>query len=235
MIKVMVADDNAQLNHAYCDFLSKDKDIQIVCSTFDGLETLKKYKEIHPDVLLLDLKMPSMNGIDIISNLSLDTEEKKICNIIVISGENSLRYNLFNTSKIFRVMPKPVEFDDILSTIKEIPLENDSKRFSDQSLRHFLFTLNCNISSDGTKYLADAIILVNENPKLLKNMNDIYEIISEKYSISNKTVKWGIRNSIDTMNKNTSNEELCLKLKKQTFRKLTPKYFIPLAISHFNS
>ena len=66
--------------------------------------------------------MPSMNGIDIISNLSLDTEEKKICNIIVISGENSLRYNLFNTSKIFRVMPKPVEFDDILSTIKEIPL-----------------------------------------------------------------------------------------------------------------
>ena len=89
--------------------------------------------------------------------------------------------------------------------------------------------------SDGTKYLADAITLVNENPELLKNMNDIYEIISEKYSISNKTVKWGIRNSIDTMNKNTSNEELCLKLKKQTFRKLTPKYFIPLAISHFNS
>ena len=79
------------------------------------------------------------------------------------------------------------EFDDILSTIKEIPLENDSKKFSDQSLRHFLFTLNCNISSDGTKYLADAIILVNENPELLKN------------------------------------------------RKLTPKYFIPLAISHFNS
>ena len=110
--------------------------------------------------------MPSMNGIDIISNLSLDTEEKKICNIIVISGENSLRYNLFNTSKIFRVMPKPVEFDDILSTIKEIPLENDSKKFSDQSLRNFLFTLNCNISSDGTKYLADAITLVNENPEL---------------------------------------------------------------------
>ena len=78
--------------------------------------------------------MPSMNGIDIISNLSLDTEKKKICNIIVISGENSLRYNLFNTSKIFRVMPKPVEFDDILSTIKEIPLENDSKKFSDQIL-----------------------------------------------------------------------------------------------------
>ena len=41
-------------------------------------------------------------------------------------------------------------------------------------------------------------------------MNDIYEIISEKYSISNKTVKWGIRNSIDTMNKNTSNEEFAL-------------------------
>ena len=43
MIKVMVADDHVGLNHAYCDFLSKDKDIQIVCSTFDGLETLKKY------------------------------------------------------------------------------------------------------------------------------------------------------------------------------------------------
>ena len=37
MIKVMVADDNVGLNKVYCDFLSKDKDIQIVCSTFSEL------------------------------------------------------------------------------------------------------------------------------------------------------------------------------------------------------
>lgn len=236
MIKVMVADDNVDLNNSCCNYLSKDKDIEIVCSTFDGLETLHKYQEIRPDVLLLDLNLPSMNGLDIINNLNLDTEEIKLCNIIIISGDCSLRYNLLNTSKIFRIMPKPIEFKDILTTIKKIPIKKSANKnkICDENIRDFLFSLNCQIFSYGADFLVDAILIAYENPHLLRNMNDIYIIISDKYSIPYKKIKWGIRNSIDTINKNTSSEELNLKLKVPYCRKLTPKYFIPLAISHFD-
>lgn len=124
MVNVMIADDNTELNNLYCNYLAKDKDIKIICSTSDGESTLQKYKELKPDVLLLDLNLPKMNGIDVLNNICLDTNEKKKCNIIVVSGDDTLRYNLLNTSKIFKIIPKskPVQLDDILITIKELML-----------------------------------------------------------------------------------------------------------------
>ena len=115
MIQVMIADDNLDLNNLCCNILSKDKDIQIISSTLDGESTLKDYMQLKPDVLLLDLDLPKMNGIDIINNICLDESERKKNNVIIVSGNADLRYNLFNTSKIFRLMPKPVNFVDITS------------------------------------------------------------------------------------------------------------------------
>ena len=126
MIRVMIAEDNTSLNHLCCNYLTNDKDIQIVFSAYDGEETLEKYKELRPDVLLLDLDLPKMNGLDVINNICLDTEEKNKCNIIIISGNADLRFNLLNTAKVYRVMPKPVDFDKVISAIKEIPNENNT-------------------------------------------------------------------------------------------------------------
>lgn len=72
----MIAEDNTSLNHLCCNYLTNDKDIQIVFSAYDGEEALQKYKELRPDVLLLDLDLPKMNGLDVINNICLDTEEK---------------------------------------------------------------------------------------------------------------------------------------------------------------
>lgn len=111
----------------------------------------------------------------------------------------------------------------------------NTNELSDKKLRKFLFTLNFNIYSDGTKYLIDAINIAYQKPYLLNKMKDIYSIISIKYSISEKSVKWSIRNSIETMNRNTSDKEINKKLKANLYRKATPKYFIPLIISRFEN
>ena len=66
-------------------------------------------------------------------------------------------------------------------------------------------------------------------------MKDIYYLLSIKYSIPECSIKWAIRNSIETMNRNTSNDEINRKLHTSTYRKITPKYFIPLVLSHFDS
>ena len=110
-----------------------------------------------------------------------------------------------------------------------------NNKLSDKKLRAFLFTLNFNVYSDGTKYLIEAILIAYKKPYLLKTMKDIYSIISLKYSISEDSIKWAIRNSIETMNRNTSDEEISKKLHISTYRKMTPKYFIPLVLSHFDN
>lgn len=234
MIKVMIADDNLDLNNLCCNILSKDKDIQIISSTLDGETTLKDYMQLKPDVLLLDLDLPKMNGIDIINNICLDEFEKKKNNIIIISGNTELRYNLFNTSKIFRIMPKPVDFNTVISTIKEIATENNYIPIVEKEIRNFLFSLNFNLYADGTRYLIDAIKLGSENIRLVRNIKTLYDKVAELHSTSSNTIKWGIRNAIETMNHNTTKHEINKIFHINYDKKMTPKYFIPLVISYFD-
>ena len=119
MIRVMVADDNIDINNMYCKFLTKDKDIKIISQTTDGQETIEKYQELKPDLLLLDLEMPKINGLEIINRLSKDPNEKNKKNIIVISGKDRIRANLWNMSKIYMSLSKPVDFDLILHQIHD--------------------------------------------------------------------------------------------------------------------
>lgn len=234
MIQVMIADDNLDLNSLCCNILSKDKDIQIISSTLDGESTLKDYMQLKPDVLLLDLDLPKMNGIDIINNICLDESERKKNNVIIVSGNADLRYNLFNTSKIFRIMPKPVNFDDVISTIKEIVTDNSYIPIVEKELRNFLFSLNFNLYADGTRYLIDAIKLGYENIKLVQNIKTLYDEVAELHSTSSNTIKWGIRNAIETMNHNTTKHEINKIFHINYDKKMTPKYFIPLVISYFD-
>lgn len=234
MIQVMIADDNLDLNNLCCNILSKDKDIQIISSTLDGESTLKDYMQLKPDVLLLDLDLPKMNGIDIINNICLDETEKKKNNIIIISGNTELRYNLFNTSKIFRIMPKPVDFNDVISTIKEIVTENNYIPVVEKEIRSFLFSLNFNLYADGTRYLIDAIKIGAEDIRLVRNIKNLYDKVAELHSTSSNSIKWGIRNAIETMNHNTSKREINETFKINYDKKMTPKYFIPLVISYFD-
>ena len=93
MIRVMIAEDNTLLNHLCCNYLTNDENIKLIFSAYDGEETLEKYNELKPDVLLLDLNLPKMNGLDVINNICLDSDEKNKCNIIIISGNMDLRFN----------------------------------------------------------------------------------------------------------------------------------------------
>ena len=121
----------------------------------------------------------------------------------------------------------------IVSAIKEIP--NEYNTLTQKQIKDYLYYLNFNTYSVGTDYLIEAIQLAYDKPVLMKNIKDIYSLISEKYTVPQNTVKSSIRNSIDTMERNTTKNEIQAKLKISCSRKLTAKYFIPLVLSHFEN
>lgn len=236
MIKVMVSDDNIALNSTYCTYLTKDENIQIVSHTIDGETTLQKYLELRPDILLLDLEMPKLNGIEVINQLSLDSDEKHKCNIIVITGHSNLRLNLINTAKVYSIMPKPVDMQKLLDTIKEYDKENFERTTFDKKIKETLVKLNIQPYSNGGIFITEGINIAFKRPKILKNIKDLYYEVGKHQNIPATTVKSSIRNSIDVMNKYiTSEQKISFFQIYDSRRTVTPRYFFTLIIENFYS
>lgn len=70
-IKVMIADDHSMVREGIMNLLELDDNIEVVGFAGDGLECIKKLPELKPDVLLLDINMPNMNGIEVLQELKL--------------------------------------------------------------------------------------------------------------------------------------------------------------------
>lgn len=63
-IKILVVDDDNRVRHATVNHLTKCGDLKVVGEASNGLEAISRFKDISPDVVLLDISMPVMNGIE---------------------------------------------------------------------------------------------------------------------------------------------------------------------------
>lgn len=230
MVQVMIAEDNIELSSMYCRFLTKDKNINIISKTRDGESTVEMYQALKPDVLLLDLDMPKLNGLEVINQISKDSDEKNKCNIIVISGNVELMHRLYNTAKVYRIMPKPTNLDEVLSLIKDI--SNAPRELDQIKLKSLLLELKFNLYSKGTLFLIDAINIAYNNPVLLCKIEDLYNRVSIKNNVSVNKVQRSIRSSIDVMNNHISHELLRSFFHIYNNDIIAPKYFFTIIIEY---
>ncbi|MFG1611276.1 response regulator [Nonomuraea wenchangensis] len=64
MIRVLIADDQGMVRTGFTVFLSAQPDIQVVGEAADGQEAVRRAAELAPDVVLMDVRMPVMNGLE---------------------------------------------------------------------------------------------------------------------------------------------------------------------------
>ena len=62
-IKVVVADDQRELANELKNLLETDSELQVVATAFDGFEALEAVEKYSPDIVLMDIRMPNMNGV----------------------------------------------------------------------------------------------------------------------------------------------------------------------------
>lgn len=63
-IKTLIVDDNASLRRFLKEYLSEEPDINVVGEAATGQEAIIKCKQLHPDLVIMDINMPGMNGIE---------------------------------------------------------------------------------------------------------------------------------------------------------------------------
>lgn len=84
-IKVMLTDDHALMREGIKHLLEFDGSIEVIEEASDGIECLQKLEKIHPDILLLDINMPEMNGIEVLEELKGREDPLKVLILTVHS------------------------------------------------------------------------------------------------------------------------------------------------------
>ena len=77
-IKVILADDHKLIRQGLCSMLEKEKDIIVVAQAGNGREAVRLVDELNPDVVILDINMPDLNGIDAAKMISNHNSNVKI-------------------------------------------------------------------------------------------------------------------------------------------------------------
>ena len=117
-ITVMISDDHALMREGLKQLLELEKDIEVVCQAKDGHETIEKVLNYQLDVLLLDINMPNLNGIDAlrrIRDLGVDTK------VIILTIHDDKEY-LLETMKMGAdgYVLKDSDANSLIKAIKDV-------------------------------------------------------------------------------------------------------------------
>ena len=114
MSKVLIIDDDRPIRNTLKDILEyEDYKVEIAANGFIGLETLRKS---HYDIILLDIKMPKMDGLEVLEKIfEISTEPQ----VIMISGHGSVDNAVDAIKKgAFDFIEKPLDLNRLLVTIR---------------------------------------------------------------------------------------------------------------------
>ena len=88
-IRVLIADDHAVVAEGLRHLVEAEKDIEVVACVGDGREAVQQSRDLHPDVVLMDLSMPELNGADATRAI---IERDPRCRVIVLSMYSQREY-----------------------------------------------------------------------------------------------------------------------------------------------
>ena len=68
-IRILISDDHPIVREGLVEMLTRQKDIRVIGEARDGEEACQLYDKLSPDILILDLRMPKMDGLQVIAEL----------------------------------------------------------------------------------------------------------------------------------------------------------------------
>jgi DNA-binding NarL/FixJ family response regulator len=89
-LRVVVADDSSAFRSSLCQFLNTLKTVTIVGEAADGIQALDLVEKLAPDVLLLDLSMPKMDGYEVLQRLRVSASPVQV---VILTGHADVYFD----------------------------------------------------------------------------------------------------------------------------------------------
>ena len=118
MIKVLIADDHHVVRRGLLFFLKTQKDIEVVGEAKNGLEAVQLVESLQPDVVLMDLVMPEMDGIQATEQIKVKWPDVKVLMLTSFSDQDHIVPALQAGASGYQL--KDIEPDELVESIRQI-------------------------------------------------------------------------------------------------------------------
>lgn len=86
-IRIIIADDHTIVRHGLTKLLQQEKDVEVVAQAQNGHATLELARELSPDVIVMDVGMPDLNGIDATQQILHENPNIKVLALSMHAGK----------------------------------------------------------------------------------------------------------------------------------------------------
>jgi len=214
-VRVLIVDDNKRIVNLLKEALTREEEIEVVGTAADGEEALKMIHLTKPDVVLLDLIMPKIDGLGVMERLKNGNLPDKIPKIIVVSAvsQESVTENAFSLGAAYYIL-KPFDTRVVISRVKAVGVHGKTENkvintVFENRLPTFERTLEAEVTNiiheigvpahiKGYQYLRDAIIMsVNDGEMLSSITKRLYPTIAKNHKTTPSRVERAIRHAIE--------------------------------------
>lgn len=183
----MIVDDEITVRNGLKNsFNWRDMDINIVADAADGEEALQKYEEYKPDIIITDICMSNINGLELISELKSKNNDVEF---VILSGYSDFEYaKKALENNVFTYLLKPVRSQDLMDTMTKLKNKIYEKRKMHESAAEYTKAqkerfLNVLL---GIKYLSDEKIKVLSDKYNITLPSDRYFVAVAQVDNSNE-------------------------------------------------
>lgn len=220
-VNVAIADDNERMLRLLGDIIRSDKDLEVVGTAKDGEEACEMIKAKEPDVVLLDIVMPKLDGLGVMDKIRRDSSMKKHPSFIMVSaiGNEKITEDAFSLGADYYIM-KPFDNDMVINRIKrvkrlgepvkgtEIRKVNAYERYEkheekpvrslETDVTNIIHEIGVPAHIKGYQYLREAIMMSVDDIEMLNSITKIlYPTIAKKYQTTPSRVERAIRHAIE--------------------------------------
>ena len=117
-IRILIADDHNVLRDGLVAILAQEKDLEVVAETGDGNQAVELWKEHRPDVTLMDLRLPGLDGVDAIYGIRAVCPEARIIILTTFDGDEHIYRGIRAGAKSYLL--KDVRREELFLCIREV-------------------------------------------------------------------------------------------------------------------
>ena len=221
-VNVVIVDDNPMILNTLDEMISSEAGLSVIGRADNGKDAIDMIKDTEPDVVLLDLVMPRVDGITVVENIKKKTSMFKNPAFIILSavGGEQMTEESFKAGANYFIM-KPFDRDILVNKIRRIgkrpsrpvmgkvleapqkasTLEEEKynkEEHLETDITKMLHELGIPAHIKGYQYLRDAITMVVKDREMMEAVTKIlYPEIAKKNLTSSSRVERAIRHAIE--------------------------------------